>query len=263
MEPSDPHAAAAALADVAREAGRLVAGYYRREAVRSWTKPDDSPVTEADEASHALLMRLLGEAFPGLPVLSEEGDIPDHAVRSRWRRYLCIDPLDGTKGFLHRTGDFCVSLALVEEGRALAGAIHLPVEDAVYWGASGNGGDVAGASWMAHGDGPPAPLRTSRPGSGQGLRVLCSRTRETPKLDAWLADKPVTARRCRGGAVKFCLLAAGEADVFPCLYPTWEWDAAAGQAIVEGAGGRVLTLQGEPMRYNKENLINPPFVAWG
>lgn len=250
----DPAGVLPVLKEACQTAGRLVASHYGKPVVQ-WTKADDSPVTEADTASHACITAVLGRHFPGVPVLSEEGEAVPYAVRRDWTQFFLVDPLDGTKGFLRRNGDFCVAIALVQEQRSTAGCIHIPVDDVLYAGGPG-----LGCEMQAPGA-PPEPLRTRKPAPGEGLVVLCSVTRETPKLDAFLQFKHVARRHCRGGAVKFCLLAQGQAHLFPCLYPTYEWDAAAGQAIVEGAGGTVLDLQGNPLRYNKENLINLPFVA--
>ncbi|GAB7079059.1 3'(2'),5'-bisphosphate nucleotidase CysQ family protein [Megalodesulfovibrio paquesii] len=250
----DPASVLPALQEIGRTAGQLVASHYGKP-LAQWTKPDNSPVTEADTASHACIAAFLAREFPGVPVLSEEGEDIPYAQRCDWTQFFLVDPLDGTKGFLRRNGDFCVAIALVQHGRSTAGCIHIPTEDVLYAGGPGLGSrmQVPGRALEI--------IRTRKPAPGEGLTVLCSQSRETPKLDAFLLNKPVARRFCRGGAVKFCLLAKGEAHLFPCLYPTYEWDAAAGQAIVEGAGGTVQDLQGRPIRYNKENLINLPFVA--
>ncbi|AGW13644.1 3'(2'),5'-bisphosphate nucleotidase CysQ family protein [Megalodesulfovibrio gigas] len=250
----DPAAVLPALKEACQTSGRLVASHYGKP-VAQWTKADDSPVTEADTASHACIVAVLGRHFPGVPVLSEEGDAFPYAVRRNWDQFFLVDPLDGTKGFLRRNGDFCVAIALVQEGRSTAGCIHIPVDDVLYAGGPGLGSEMLAPGAV------PVGIRTRKPAPDEGLTVLCSVTRETPKLDAYLQHTHVARRYCRGGAVKFCLLAQGDAHLFPCLYPTYEWDAAAGQAIVEGAGGAVLDLNGNPIRYNKENLINLPFVA--
>lgn len=251
---SDPSAAMEVMQRACLAAGELVASLYTGT-VAQWTKADDSPVTEADTASNACIVQHLQAVFPEIPILSEEGEAFSYSRRRGWPVFFLVDPLDGTKGFLRRNGEFCICIALVVEGRSVAGCIHAPVEGALYWGGANLG------SWMAAHGHAPVRLATRKPAPGEGLTVLCSTSRETPKLDAYLRNKEVAVRLCRGSALKFCMLAKGEAHLFPCLYPTYEWDAAAGQAIVEGAGGTVLDLDGTPLRYNKENLLNMPFVV--
>ncbi len=250
----EPAQALDAMRVICRAAGHLLAAHYQRPAT-AYPKQDGSPVTAADRAAHAQIARDLQLAFPGVPLLSEEGEAIPYATRRHWPQFFLVDPMDGTKGFLKRNGHFCVCIALVQHGRSIAGCIHSPVDDALYAGGTGLGATVQ------HAAAPAQPITTKKPAPGEALRVLCSTSRETPKLDAYLQNKDVATRLCLGSALKFCFLAEGEAHLFPCLYPTYEWDAAAGQAIVEGAGGTVLDLDGRPLRYNKENLLNHPFVV--
>ena len=145
----DPAAVLPALKEACQTAGRLVASHYGKP-VAQWTKADDSPVTEADTASHACITAVLGRYFPGVPVLSEEGDAIPYAVRRTWDQFFLVDPLDGTKGFLRRNGDFCVAIALVQQTRSTAGCIHIPVDDVLYAGGPGLGSEMQAHQILAN-----------------------------------------------------------------------------------------------------------------
>jgi len=272
------------------EAGRAILHWCGGAAPRTRRKADDSPVTEADEASQAVLAQGLARLRPDLPVLSEEGRIPPHAERAGWPRFLLVDPLDGTRGFLNGEGDFAVCMALVERGRPTAGILHFPALGVTWFG-----GRACGA-WRLEHDAPPEPVRAARV-FPQRATVMQGRVRRTPRLDAYLAahadicsaafpgrpgaPAPVpmpsdTAAQDRlraglfphrrmqaGGPLKFCLVAEGVAHVFPCMHPTWEWDTAPGQALLEGAGGTVTLLDGTPLAYNKPDLRNEFILAVG
>jgi 3'(2'), 5'-bisphosphate nucleotidase len=248
------------LTELAAAAGRLILEIYRGDfAVHR--KEDTSPVTEADLRSQELLAAGLSAAWPGVPMLAEEGEAVPYATRRHWRRFWSVDPLDGTREFVRRSGEFSVNVGLVERGRPLFGVIHAPLPATTYAGGPGLG------AWRREGDGPWVEIRTAAP-AGRALRVIASRQHTGRRTLGWLAtlgdDWDVELVR-RGSAVKACLVAAGSAHLYPRLGPSYEWDTAAAQAIVEGAGG-VMRRAGsdEPLAYNKRDLLNPEFyAAWG
>jgi 3'(2'), 5'-bisphosphate nucleotidase len=247
----------AALAEIAEAAGRAILE-VRAAGFAVEYKADHSPLTKADTASHEVILRGLAAAFPGVPVLSEEGADIAPETRARWKRLFIVDPLDGTKEFVKELGEFCVCIALAEGGFPAFGAVHVPV-----WGKTYAGGLGFGAFRREHG-GPWSPIRVRQPDPA-GLVVLASRSHPAPELEAWLADKHVRERVTAGSALKFCLVAEGAADLYPRFNFTREWDTAAGQAVLEGAGGSVLLLaDGRPgarMPVNKPRLENGPFLA--
>ncbi len=244
------------MADIAQDAGQEVARLYAGPlSVRR--KADDSPVTEADERSHERIAARLTAAFPDIPLLSEEGGIPAYDQRAGWDPFWLVDPLDGTKGFVNRDGEYTVNIALVQAGRPVLGVIAVPAEARVFLGGPGVG------AFRRTGEGSLEPIAVARGTREGGPVVLQSRVRQTPRLDAFLRDYPAHRRRSAGSAYKFCLLAEGAADLFPCLHTTWEWDTAAGEALLHGAGGAIVDIAGHPLGYNKPDLRNGHFVASG
>lgn len=260
-------------------AGAPILEVYRSELQVEY-KADRSPLTLADTRSHAVIVQ--GLAGTGIPVLSEEGkDIP-YAERGGWHRLWVVDPLDGTKEFVKRLGEFTVNIALVEDGRPTLGVVYVPVTDRLYFGVVGEG------AWRV--DDPNAVQSLREPAADAGPSALIARVRASARqlpLDV-SAHVPfvivgsrshatvelqefVEAKRRELGAVefisagsslKYCLVAEGAADVYPRLGPTMEWDTAAGQAIVEAAGARLVRWDtGEPMTYNKPDLLNPWHVV--
>ncbi len=220
-------------------------------------KSDESPLTQADLASHRCIVAGLAELTPGIPIISEEDGLPPFEERSQWRRYWLIDPLDGTKEFVNRNGEFTVNIALIDAHRPVFGVVRVPVQGKTYLGCEGHGAEL-----RADGD---APLRiqvareSSRP-----VRVVGSRSHRGSSLDAFLEQLGETDMVPMGSSLKFCVVAEGRADVYPRLGPTSEWDTAAAQAVVEQAGGRVLKLDGKPLSYNeKMEILNPFFVVIG
>jgi 3'(2'), 5'-bisphosphate nucleotidase len=224
-------------------------------------KGDGSPVTEADRAAEAIILARLAAAFPDIPVLAEEeaaeGRIPDIGTL-----FFCVDPLDGTKGFVQRNGEFTVNIALVEDGAPVAGVIYAPDQHMLYYGARGEGA-------FRSTDGAPAEPIRARPRPASGLTGIGSRNHAAPGSEARNAALGVTDYLPSGSSLKFCRLAEGAADVYPRYGRTMEWDTAAGQAILEAAGGRVMALDGDaeagPLRYGKieAGFANPHFIAWG
>ena len=245
-----------AACEIAREAGRAILDVYGRDDFAVSRKSDNSPLTEADQVAHGIISRALAKLDDNLPILSEESTPADHVERRKWQRYWLVDPLDGTKEFLKRNGEFTVNIALVDEHRALLGAVHAPVLDRMYFG------HVTLGAWRSDAEAPPKPIAVRNAGSP--LRVVGSRSHPTPELAAYLERLPPHDITDMGSSLKICLVAEGAADIYPRLGPTSEWDTAAAQAILESAGGRMIDLAGRPLRYNtKDSLLNPHFLAFG
>ena len=220
-------------------------------------KADDSPITQADRAAHRLLADGLPRLAAGIPVLSEESDEAHaYAVRGSWRTLWLVDPLDGTKQFINRNGEFTVNVALIEDGRPVLGVVAAPAMGTTYYAADGVG------SFRVTGGGVAAPTRVRR--AGATVVVVGSRSHRGDSLDAVLAKLGKFELRPMGSALKICLVADGAADFYPRLGPTSEWDTAAAQAVLEIAGGAVTTTSGEPLRYNqRDTILNPHFLAFG
>lgn len=243
-----------ALRGIARLAGQAVLDIYRT-AFSVEEKADHSPLTTADTRSNEIIQAGLAHVFPGVPVICEETANAPYAERRRYTRCFVVDPLDGTKEFIRKNGEFCVCIALVENGRPLFGVIHAPVTDTLY-----SGGPDHGAT-RRRGEGRDEPLRVARPAPGEALTVMASSSHPSPDLAAYLAALPGCRLINRGSALKFCALAEGACHLYPRLNPTWEWDTAAGHAIVLGAGGRMTALDGSAFVYNKPELLNGPFLV--
>lgn len=240
---------------IVRDAGRLIMEIYRTDfSVRG--KDDASPVTEADEKAEALILPRLAALLENTPVVAEEaaaaGDLP-----SVGDRFWLLDPLDGTKEFISRNGEFTVNVALIESGKPTLGVVFAPALDRLFAGADG-----VGAFVVDNGDMRPISAR-STPASG--LTVVASRSHgDATALDAFLAGRKVNEVRNAGSSLKLCLVAAGEADVYPRLGRTMEWDIAAGHAVLGAAGGKVVRLDTmELLTYGKPGFENPHFAAWG
>jgi len=246
-----------AMVVLVRAAGVAVMDVYQRP-VTVQLKEDQSPLTEADLASHALLVDGLSRMPVVLPVISEEGGLPDFAERSQWPAYWLIDPLDGTKEFIARNGEFTVNLALVESGRPTLGVVGAPAREQVFVGDVERGIaqriDAAGTHDLrarAYHGGKPTVVASRRHGGEQLEAALKTLEREHGGVELLNV----------GSALKLCLLAEGAADVYPRLAPTSEWDTAAADAVLGAAGGRTLQLCGAPLAYNKRDILNPEFVA--
>lgn len=224
-------------------------------------KLDGSPVTIADRHAELIILERLAAAFPDIPVLAEEeacaGRIPKLGDR-----FFCVDPLDGTKGFVARTGEFTVNIALIEDEEPVAGVIYAPDPRLLYYGARGEG------AFRAFHKQEPEPIRV-RSRLSAGLTGIGSRNHASPGTEERNARLGVIDYLPSGSSLKFCRLAEGAADVYPRYGRTMEWDTAAGQAILEAAGGRVMALEGDaeagPLRYGKteDGFANPNFIAWG
>lgn len=256
--------------DAACRAADAIMAVYRRADVDVSLKADQSPVTAADLAAHRCIASALDGVLPGVPLMSEEGAIPSFSGRRDWHRFWLVDPLDGTREFIQRTGEFAVSIALVEDGYPVLGVIASPVTGLVY--AAVNMAYRTPLAFCRWPDGSQRPLQTRQLPQDTGLdypfRVVMSKryleVEASPTLAQLRLSLPTAQCFSAGSALKFCRVAEGAADLYPALLPTSEWDSAAGQVLVEAAGGRVMALDGSRLRYNQESsLINPPFVAAG
>jgi len=229
---------------------------YRRGSAEVSHKADASPVTEADLAAHRVLATHLAHLLPSYQVVSEE-DPMSLVYRQGAGRFWLIDPLDGIKEFIARNGEFTVNIALIEHGRAVLGVVTVPAQGLSYWGVVGQGACRRGA-----GEVQARPLHVAVPrGGDRPLRVMASKSHLNEATRALIARMGHHELVQAGSSLKFCRIAEGAADVYPRLGPTCEWDTAAAQAVVEAAGGHVCTLQGEPLRYGKAEVLNPDFVV--
>lgn len=221
------------------------------------SKDDDSPLTRADLASHRRIVAGLGELTPDIPIISEESGLPEFDERSDWDTYWLIDPLDGTREFVNRNGEFTVNVALINDHRPVFGVVHVPVSRMTYIGCDGHGAQRRDA------EGTVEPIRVAVE-SESPVRVVGSRSHRGDSLNKFLEHIGEFELHPVGSSLKFCYVAEGSADVYPRLGPTSEWDTAAAQAVVEQAGGAVVKLDGTPLRYNaKPNILNPHFLVIG
>ena len=247
----------ARVAAIARRAGREILEIYAGGELAATTKADASPLTAADLRAQRLILESLGELTPDVPVLSEEAVHAQFAQRSQWRRYWLVDPLDGTREFLSRNGQFTVNIALIEGHAPALGVVHVPVTDTSYRGLPGVG------AWRQRSPAPCEEIQVPAR-AGAPVRVVGSRSHRGDSLDAFLTRVGAHELIPVGSSLKFCMVAEGAADVYPRLGPTSEWDTAAAHAVLTAAGGTVSRLDGEPLRYNtREELLNPFFVAYG
>ncbi len=254
------HELAAACVSLAQAAGREILEVYSSPAIAKQDKADASPLTEADVRAHRVIVEGLNRLEPKLPVLSEESSAVPWVERAGWQRYWLVDPLDGTKEFLSRNGEFTVNIALIEASRPVLGVVHVPVTNVTYWGMPTAPHGPEASRIDANG---VISRITVAVATARTTRVLGSRSHLGNSLDGFLRRLGDYQLVQAGSALKFCVLAEGGADVYPRLGPTSAWDTAAGQAVVEGAGGVVVTLDGAPLAYNtRESLLNPHFIAY-
>jgi len=219
-------------------------------------KEDNSPLTLADLESQRIIIEGLTRLTPDIPILSEESAEAPWAERHAWRELWVVDPLDGTREFVKRTGEFTVNIALVSEHEAVLGIVAAPAQGLLYWGAAGIG------AFSHHRGAVSVPIRVAPPQNP--LRVVGSRSHASTETAAYLARLNAHVMMGIGSSLKFCLLAEGRADLYPRFGPTSEWDTAAGQALLEAAGGHVTRMDGHRLRYNcRESIINGDFVAYG
>ncbi|MCV2223380.1 3'(2'),5'-bisphosphate nucleotidase CysQ [Pseudomonas mercuritolerans] len=257
---SFPHPLMAPVVELALQAGETILPFWRA-GVEVTAKSDDSPVTAADLAAHHLIVAGLTALDPSIPVLSEEdADIPQ-SVRAGWQRWWLVDPLDGTKEFISGSEEFTVNIALIENGRVVFGVVTMPTNGRFYVGGAGFG------AWRGDEGGTPTAIQVRDvPAPGEAFTVVASRRHSSPEQERLLAGLSASLGELQlaniGSSLKFCLLAEGAADCYPRLAPTSQWDTAAAQGVLEGAGGEVLDLKGETFSYPaRESLLNEFFLA--
>ncbi len=252
------------LARIALDAGALIMDVYRTD-FNVDRKEDSSPVTEADEKAEALILAALSEADPDLPVIAEEavaaGNIPEHG-----NRFALVDPLDGTKEFINKRGEFTVNIGIIENGVPVMGVVYAPALDRLFVAES------RFKAWQANaapGSSVPAESErramTIRKAPDTGLTAIASKSHRSDETNTFLETQNIANIISAGSSLKFCLIAAGEADLYPRHGRTMEWDTAAGQAVAEAAGARVTNLDGSPLLYGKteRGYDNPHFIVWG
>ncbi|MET0258222.1 MAG: 3'(2'),5'-bisphosphate nucleotidase CysQ [Methylobacterium sp.] len=251
------------LLQAALAAGEVILRHYEAGATAT-AKADGSPVTAADREAEALILAALHRFDPGIPVVAEEEAEAGRLPEGEADRFFLVDPLDGTREFVGRNGDFTVNIALIEHGAPVAGIVFAPVCGRLFLGEGGRAFEAAVE------DGHAGTLRPIAVRAAPARPVaVASRSHRTPETGDWLDRHAITHTVSRGSSLKFCLLAAGEADVYPRLGRTMEWDTAAGDAVLRAAGGRVVTLDGAPLRYGKRrqpreaDYANPHFLAFG
>lgn len=254
-----------AVNQIAIRAGQEIMAVYNREgSIAVQTKGDDSPLTEADTAANAVIVRELAALNPDIPIMSEETAVTPYETRKKWGEYWLVDPLDGTKEFLHRNDEFTVNIALIKNGEPILGVVYAPALGATWTGIVGKG------AWKQVEGQEPVSISISSLGSvdGKKIRVVASRRHGGEALEGLLARLGNLFAEVElvnmGSSLKICVLAEGNADLYPRLAPTSEWDTAAAQAVLVAAGGAITKTNLETLRYNtKESVLNPFFLALG
>lgn len=244
---------------LALEAGDRIMEIYADPDFEVRAKGDSSPVTEADEAADALISAGLRAAFPDLPLVTEEqAGTHGQSVTT----FLIVDPLDGTKEFVQRRGDFTVNIAYVDDGSPIRGVVYAPAKGRLFYTDAGGNAVEETGDFDKETPGPTRPLRVSRPDNA-ALMVVASKSHRDQATDDYIAKYAVKDMTSAGSSLKFCLVATGEADLYPRLGRTMEWDTAAGHAVLVGAGGDVIRFDNhQPLRYGKDGFANPFFIAY-
>ena len=244
------------IENLAIEAGKAILEIYNSADFGVEMKSDDSPLTKADLASHNVIDKGLQELTPDIPVLSEESASIAFAERQSWKKYWLVDPLDGTKEFIKKNGEFTVNIALIENGKSVVSVVYVPVQDISYTAALGYGA-------FKKSENQRQQIHVKKPARNIPV-VVGSRSHMSDDVKNYLQDLGTHELTSMGSSLKFCLVAEGKADLYPRLGLTSEWDTAAAQCIVEQAGGHVVTLDNQALRYNtKESLLNPFFMVYG
>jgi 3'(2'), 5'-bisphosphate nucleotidase len=239
---------------IAQRAGAAIMAVYLSGETGETAKADNSPLTLADLAAHRIIVEELNGLAPDIPILSEEAADIAYPVRSQWRRYWLVDPLDGTREFIKRNGEFTVNIALMESGEPVLGVVYAPVPDKCYYGARGG-------AFVQHGNAPAQPIAARTHRTGEPIRIVASRSHRDARTEALLERLGEHQTISMGSSLKLCLVAEGVAHLYPRLGPTMEWDTAAAHAVVNAAGGIVCDMAGKELRYNKIDLHNPEFLV--
>ena len=248
------------LKSIALDAGEAILEIYNDESKFEIThKADESPLTQADQKANEIICRRLKDFIPEIPIISEENKQIPFSERKDFTYVWLVDPLDGTKEFIKRNGEFTVNIALIRKGRVVFGVVYVPVSKEMYWATMGQG------AFYAKGSDEPVRLQASKYNMNQkGLSVVCSRSHLNEDTAAFIDKLNEPEKVSKGSSLKFLILAQGSAHIYPRLAPTMEWDTGAAQIILEESGGKVINVEtNKPLEYNKENLLNPFFIAYG
>ena len=248
------------LLEATKKAGEAILEVYALDFEVEF-KGDDSPLTAADKNANAVLMEFLRGTYPDIPIISEENKAAEYSERSGWSRFWLVDPLDGTKEFIKKNGEFTVNVALIENGAPILGVVYRPTTGTFHLGVVGEG------AWRITSEGQETAL-TAKPNykTLDKVVVVASRSHLTPEVESFVEDLRAEGKEVdflsAGSSLKLCLVAEGEADVYPRFGPTMEWDTGAAHAVALAAGRQVLNHEtGQPLAYNKENLLNPYFIV--
>ena len=242
------------LTKIAEEAGKLILDVYNSDDFNVNIKEDNSPLTEADKRSHNYIAKELGVSFPDIPVFSEEGEGIDYESRKGWNKFFLVDPLDGTKEFIKRNGEFTVNIALIKNKLPVLGVINVPVTGETYFGT------IEGGSYKSI-NGETDKIEVRKLNSNDYLNVVQSRSHSGDEEAKFYSDYKIKEKKSKGSSLKICLIAEGSAELYYRSGPTWEWDTAAGHAILLGAGGYFVNKDKTPLIYNKEIPKNFGFIA--
>lgn len=244
------------IIEIAVKAGEEIMTVYNSNDFNVELKNDDSPLTRADIAANDVIVAALGQLTPDIPILSEESAKAPYELRKEWTKFWLVDPLDGTKEFIKRNGEFTVNIALIENGVPILGVVYAPVLETTYSAADGIG------AFKQEKENLTQQIKTADH-RDQKLKVVASRSHAGPDLQEFLDSLGDYDVISMGSSLKLCLVAEGKAHLYPRLGPTMEWDTGAAHAVVNAAGGKVTDLDKEPLQYNKENLLNPYFMVIG
>ncbi len=242
------------LVQIAEQAGKLILDVYNKNDFEIEIKNDNSPLTEADKKSNDYITAELKKSFPGIPVMSEEGGGVNYDERKQWNKFFLVDPLDGTKEFIKRNGEFTVNIALIENKIPVLGVIHIPVTGETYFGS------IESGSFKISG-GKTNRIEVSKKNKDDELAVVQSRSHAGEEEDRFYGKFKIREKLSKGSSLKICLVAEGKAEIYFRSGPTMEWDTAAGHAILLGAGGYFVNKDGSPLVYNKEINKNFGFIA--
>ena len=249
------------VCNVSIEAGKEILNFYNND-IEVTHKEDLSPLTKADLASNKIILEALTKLNSNIPILSEES-LVDWSIRKNWKKYWLVDPLDGTKEFIKKNGEFTVNIALIEDNNPILGVVYVPAKSLLYLAEKNKGSFKTNTKdKLENFEGIQKILVSNQTNRA---RVIGSRSHSNATFDNWVKEKFPNADIVQAGSsLKFCLIAEGEADIYPRFGPTSEWDIAAGHMIVNEAGGKIRTFQNDSIKYNtKENIINPEFYAIG
>ncbi|HLR90812.1 MAG TPA: 3'(2'),5'-bisphosphate nucleotidase CysQ [Balneolaceae bacterium] len=239
---------------LARQAGAKILEFYD-EPIQVHAKSDQSPLTLADLAAHHVIVNDLEDISPDIPVISEEGGIPAYEIRKEWSKFWLVDPLDGTKEFINKNGEFTVNIALIEAGKPVFGVVYVPVTGVCYYGAKGEG------SFKSDKEGSEQRIFSEKPDLSKPVTIVSSRSHGNDRMDEILRIEGIEPGRkmIAGSSLKFCLVAEGIADIYPRFGPTMEWDTAAGDAVFRYSGRKAE--RPSALKYNKESLLNGEFMV--